>query len=522
MGVIQIANGINSSEDGESGIINTITDAVNSDDPPKPLSIAEDETILRFKLQTRPQSFSPGNGLLHFVTEYESMANLFHKANGHGVPEYIRLEIDRVEVVPDQTGKNPKKLIPVSVSVSARDRIVELKKNRHYIPILRNAMLPAGKYKSVTVYFKEPGTVSFDGKNAYPLFINKSSVSFLLPFEVQSEKVTTLHSVPVNEYSSWKAKMASGNYSYDKNRTERVDALPVSKKASPQYNFQFNLHDTTSRIGGRISQVYINMKSISVVNSSGQTILLSSKPTIFELMSLLNGAVALMGHDRMPPGEYSSFQLNLEGTHTVVVENTPEPLTVEFKEQYKLNFMGPFTLRGGRITEVFLKFEPDRSIFYMENRGYILDPTIETDTVISMTSAQDQRLLEALGQRSNLVVSESELMFQGTISSLNYVQAQNIHGKNMIYSDMSINVEDKLRSCDSTYPANTTPDPCALGNVGSQFAFRSIGGTLNGMKLNVTGMPKYTQGDKSLFFIKRYGNDNRWGVVRGEWGKVDL
>lgn len=101
-------------------------------------------------------------------------------------------------------------------------------------------------------------------------------------------------------------------------------------------------------------------------------------------------------------------------------------------------------------TKVFLKFDPDRSVFYLDKRGYILDPTIETDSVVSMTSAQDLRFIQALGQRSNLVSSEAEIIFQGSVSRLQYLLAPNVYNKQMVYSDMDIQVEDRLRTCAST------------------------------------------------------------------------
>ena len=512
-GVVQAAIGIYS---GMQRLGNNITSFSDSSDE---LTVPPDKSLIRFKMQSSPAASLADSGVLHFVTEYESIANLFHRSNSanYGEPEEIHLEVDKVIVEPAAASNN-KAVIPVGIP--AKDRTVALKKGRHYIPILRNALVPEGNYKSVTVFFKEPGWISFDGENKYPLYINKSSVKYNKPFSVLKNKITTVHSVPVAEYSSYLASLESGEFNYSKQQKLNSPDKVLVKKLSPQYNFQFNLHETGVTHSGKISEVNIAMKSISAVDASGNTYLLSDEPTTFELMSLLDGAVALMAHNMVPKGTYASFELTLGDNHTVVVEGEPEPLTIEFSEQFKLQFMGPFYLRGGRITEVFLKFDPDRSVFLLENRGYVLDPTIEADSVISLTTEQDLRLIEALGPRSNLVSAEAEVMFEGTVSRHEYKLDKNIYNKTMIYTDMDLVVEDGLRGF--CIPAEGAYDnaTCPLMPMNELFPLKVIGGSYNGMKLNVTGMPVFKSSDRFLVFLKKYGD--RWGIVRGEWGKIDL
>jgi hypothetical protein len=75
----------------------------------------------------------------------------------------------------------------------------------------------------------------------------------------------------------------------------------------------------------------------------------------------------------------------------------------------------------------------------------------------------------------------------------------------MIYSNMSLKVEDRLRG------KVENPD---------HFPFRSIGGTYYGMQLRVAGMPEFKSNERFLLFLKKYGD--RYSVVRGELGKINL
>jgi hypothetical protein len=75
----------------------------------------------------------------------------------------------------------------------------------------------------------------------------------------------------------------------------------------------------------------------------------------------------------------------------------------------------------------------------------------------------------------------------------------------MIYSDNTLQVEDRLRGAINTELPYTV---------------RVAGGTVNGLKLKVTQMPEFLQGERCLLFLKKVGN--RYVPVRGEWGKVNL
>lgn len=248
----------------------------------------------------------------------------------------------------------------------------------------------------------------------------------------------------------------------------------------------------------------LTMTKLSAVNNYNEKISLNEKPTLFELLELRNGAVGLMGHNMVPQGDYAFFELTLGTKQEIQIDGQFLPLTIEDAGQSVLRFMGPFALRGGRLTEVFLDFDPNTSIFYIPERGYILDPTLLTTSVISMTPVQDGRIRDALGQRSNTVTSESDLIFQGTVKSVSPFVSQNIYGKNTVYSQNTLTVEDRLRGQVST----------------PEFSIQTPGGTVNSSTLKVKGMPEFTAGESCLVFLKKYGN--RYAPTRGEMGKISF
>jgi hypothetical protein len=123
-----------------------------------------------------------------------------------------------------------------------------------------------------------------------------------------------------------------------------------------------------------------------------------------------------------------------------------------------------------------------------------------------MTPAQDLRFIEALGDYANPVAREAEVIFEGSVSELEYIVAPNSKGDNMIYSDMTLSVDDVLRGEE-------------IKNS-SSFHHRSIGGIYNNMLLKVNGMPVYKKGERFLLFLKKI--NNVYSPVQGERGKIDL
>lgn len=402
---------------------------------------------------------------------------------------------------------------------TARDSDVWFRDRRHYIPVVRNLSLQAGKYKDLKIHFRKTGSIVLN-ETEFSMTIESEDVKYERFFTVEAGKITSLHAVPQREYrehrgerekelrdtESKSIKTRRGD-NRDREEPEHIHHPDRRHKRNKQH--KYHVHLKIKSIGEShhlpVEKIFVRMLKIEAVDINGNRTLLNEKESEFELLTLRDGAVALMGNNMVPEGEYACFEITLGDNNRVEIAGEEKPLIVEFENQSTFRFEGPFPLRGGRITEVFLHFDPNSSIFYLPERGFILDPTVMTTSAISMTAEQDLRLIEALGARSNLVASEAELIFQGKVKELANIVTQNIHGGNMIYSDMILSVEDRLRG--------TIENP-------ENFPLRVIGGEVNGMRLRVTGMPEFKTNERFLIFLKAYGD--RYGVVRGEMGKISL
>ncbi len=533
-GISEHNNVLTSSElslhDQEGGVDQASPGIENTPSEEVKFLVPIDKSLLRFKLFDDPVPQAAANGLVHYVVEYENPASLISREyrKSLSIPEYIKLTIEKIElkrILPENSHyeqKDTKKNINVSENrercrkkrkrenlifyPKGRDAEVHFWNKRHFIPLVRNLSLVAGEYEDLKIHFRKTGTIVYNNTE-YKLKIKSEDVCFTEKFSVKAGKITTLHAIPWNEY---KKRNKSGKEKH--HQWEMPEYYPVHHPMkryncdeNKKINVQLKIRSNGISIYNPIDKVFIQFLMIEAVHSDGTRTILNNTISEFELLSLRNGIVALMGHNMVLPGEYKYFELTIGSNHRVELNGENNPLIIEYQTQNKLRLEGPFDLRGGRITEVFLHFDPNSSIFYLPQRGFIMDPLVAVTSVMSMTAEQDLRLIEALGPRSNLLVSEAELIFQGRVQSSQTILANNIHGNRMIYTDVTLKVEDHLRG--------TVENP-------DNFPLRVIGGEKEGRILRVKGMPEFETGKTSILFLKKYGE--RYSTVRGSLGKVDM
>ena len=207
----------------------------------------------------------------------------------------------------------------------------------------------------------------------------------------------------------------------------------------------------------------------------------------------------------VPAGTYSHFTISLKDGSSVELENEGQPLQIVNDYNRSFRIAGPFELRGGRMTEILLDFDPNLSVFKSLDSGYVLEPTIRVVSIMSMTPEQDLRVQTALKDYANIVVKEADLIFQGKVNTLTYALGNNTQGKPMIYTDLSLQVDDLLRGqVDKTLP----------------FEFRTIGGVYQDKTLEVKGMPDFSSDETFIVFLKKQGES--YSLVRGEMGKISI
>ena len=118
-------------------------------------------------------------------------------------------------------------------------------------------------------------------------------------------------------------------------------------------------------------------------STSGWSVI-ESQPATYDLIQLRNGAMAVMGDTSLPAGSYTQIRLILGEGCTVVVDGVPHDLSVPSGPQTGIKLNTPFVIEAGKLYELTLDFDADKSIHRTGNGQYKMSPVIRVQaTAIS-------------------------------------------------------------------------------------------------------------------------------------------
>ncbi len=476
-----------------------------------------EKSLLRFIMFDDPVENPDTHGMLKYIIMTESIYSALAgfplwKFNKDDIT--VELEVDKIvlyENISDDKckkkyrwkhrGRKKGRCDEHSVTISGGDKKVYLNNNRTYTPIIRGVSLPEGTYRQCRVYFKKSGKLYADDE-VYPLKLGNNSIHYYKQFSIQKGKITSLYSISLLDklkniylkiFKHKKIFCKRHQWHWFKKCHEHVNVTLLGFLSFGQV-----IHEP-------VDELYVTINRLYAVKESGERLLLNDTVSGYELLSLRNGACALIGNNAIDAGVYNQLECELGTNNKIYIGDKSYSLSIEDWSYTSLYFEGPFELRGGRVTELFFHFDPNLSLFYVPETGYIMEPNISVTSAVSMTPDQEHRLVESIGALSNTVLSNTELAFQGQVQSTASLLDTNIHGKNMIYTNVTMSVQDRLRG--------------TLDGTGS-YILKTIGGSYNDLTLHVKGMPEFQNGENVLLFLKDY--NGRMSTVHGEYGKITL
>jgi hypothetical protein len=108
--------------------------------------------------------------------------------------------------------------------------------------------------------------------------------------------------------------------------------------------------------------------------TSGWTVV-ASNPATYDLLSLRNGASAVLGQSKLTAGKYTQIRLIIGSGSNVVVDGVPRSLTIPSGIQSGVKLVHQFDIEPGKLYELTLDFDAARSITVAGSQ-YLLRPTI--------------------------------------------------------------------------------------------------------------------------------------------------
>jgi hypothetical protein len=135
---------------------------------------------------------------------------------------------------------------------------------------------------------------------------------------------------------------------------------------------------------GPYEAVFIDLKSVEITGTGGQTVTLNVHPGIYNLLDYTNGTSVLIATDTLEVATVEQIRLILGPNNTVVTNGVTYPLSTPSAEQSGLKLQVHQTLQNGILYNVLLDFDANKSIVVTGNGTYKLKPVIRTiETAIS-------------------------------------------------------------------------------------------------------------------------------------------
>jgi len=112
----------------------------------------------------------------------------------------------------------------------------------------------------------------------------------------------------------------------------------------------------------------------------------------FDLLLLTNGASAVLGDTSLAPGQYTQIRLIIGEGSYVIDQGVKHDLEIPSGSQTGLKLIHQFTIESGKLYELLLDFNVDKSIIITGNGKYKLKPTIRVVPIVISGSISGQVL----------------------------------------------------------------------------------------------------------------------------------
>jgi hypothetical protein len=122
-----------------------------------------------------------------------------------------------------------------------------------------------------------------------------------------------------------------------------------------------------------VTRVEVHMAGAD--SNSGWWVINDSTAT-YDLLTLANGANAVLGDTLLPAGHYTQIRLYIGDGSNVVVDGITYPLTIPSGQQSGLKLNHQFEIEPNTLYELTLDFDAESSIQQLGNDQYMLNPVI--------------------------------------------------------------------------------------------------------------------------------------------------
>lgn len=127
-------------------------------------------------------------------------------------------------------------------------------------------------------------------------------------------------------------------------------------------------------------------------DSTSGWFVINDSTRFFDLLQLTNGASVILGDTSLPAGQYTQIRLFIGDGSYVIDQGTKHDLEVPSGSQSGLKLIHQFTIEAGKLYELLLDFNVEKSIVITGNGKYKLKPTIRVTPIVISGSISGQVL----------------------------------------------------------------------------------------------------------------------------------
>lgn len=127
-------------------------------------------------------------------------------------------------------------------------------------------------------------------------------------------------------------------------------------------------------------------------DSTSGWFIINDSTRYFDLLLLTNGASAILGDTSLIPGQYTQIRLFIGEGSYVVDQGIKHDLEIPSGSQSGLKLIHQFTIEPGKLYELLLDFNVEKSIIITGNGQYKLKPTIRVTPMVISGSISGQVL----------------------------------------------------------------------------------------------------------------------------------
>ena len=136
-----------------------------------------------------------------------------------------------------------------------------------------------------------------------------------------------------------------------------------------------------------MESVIVSVRRVEVHKSGSDSTsgwhIINSTPSSYDLLTLRNGASAVLGDSVLSPGKYTQIRLILGDSNYTVELGVKHSLAIPSSMGTGIKLNHQFTIEAGNLYELVLDFNVDKSINTAGNGNYMMKPVIRVMSKIT-------------------------------------------------------------------------------------------------------------------------------------------